>query len=106
VEQPRTVRIDQYVDEVTSPVVREILTHLCEMESPSYGSIIEWCETRGDCAQAIVCPECGAQYLLDDEEMAELRVISARTGEGMDQWQEWLAASRRSAAAALAEVHP
>ena len=79
-EQPRTVRIDQCRDEADL-VVREILTHLCEMESPSYGSIIEWCETRGDCAQAVVCPECGAQYLLDDEEMAELRVISARTGE-------------------------
>ena len=79
--QPRAIRIDEYVDDVTSPVVREILMHLCEMENPSYGSIIEWCETRGDCAQAVVCPECGVQYLLDDEEMAELRVISARTGE-------------------------
>ena len=80
-DQSRAVRIDEYVDDVTSPVVREILMHLCEMENPSYGSIIEWCETRGDCAQAVVCPECGVQYLLDDEEMAELRVISARTGE-------------------------
>jgi len=81
VDQSRAVRIDEYVDDVTSPVVREILMHLCEMENPSYGSIIEWCETRGDCAQAVVCPECGVQYLLDDDEMAELRVISARTGE-------------------------
>ena len=31
--------------------------------------------------EKVVCPECGVQYLLDDEEMAELRVISARTGE-------------------------
>jgi hypothetical protein len=74
-------RIDQYVDDQMSPVVRDILKHLCEGENPSYGAIIEWCETRGDCAQAVVCPECGAQYLLDDDEMAELRVISARTGE-------------------------
>jgi len=81
VDQSRAVRIDEYVDDVTSPVVREILMHLCEMENPSYGSIIEWCETRGDCAQAVVCPDCGVQYLLDDDEMAELRVISARTGE-------------------------
>ena len=80
-DQPRAIRIDEYVDDVTSPVVRESLMHLCEMENPSYGSVIEWCETRGDCAQAVVCPECGVQYLLDDEEMAELRVISARTGE-------------------------
>ena len=74
-------RIDQYVDDQMSPVVREVLMHLCEAENPSYGSIIEWCEARGDCCQAVVCPECGAQYLLDEEEMAELRVISARTGD-------------------------
>ena len=73
--------IDRYVDAGVSPVVREILLHLCESEVPSYGAIVEWCESRGDCAQAVVCPHCGSQYLLDDEEMAELRLMSARTDE-------------------------
>lgn len=80
-EHSTTTSIDQLVDSPVSPVVREILLHLCESESPSYGSIVEWCESRGDCAQAVVCPHCGAQYLLDDEEMAELRLVSARTNE-------------------------
>lgn len=78
-ERSGTINIDQYVDTPLSPLVREILQHLCEGENPSYGSIVEWCETRGDCAQAVVCPNCGAQYLLDDEEMSELRRVSTRT---------------------------
>jgi hypothetical protein len=78
-ERSGTTSIDQYVDTPLSPVVREILQHLCESDHPTYGSIVEWCETRGDCAQAVVCPHCGAQYLLDDEEMGELRLISTRT---------------------------
>lgn len=73
--------LDPYGDNSLSPVVREVLLHLCESENPTYGSIVEWCESRGDCAQAVVCPECGAQYLLDDDEMDELRRISAQTGE-------------------------
>jgi len=80
-EHSSTTRIDQFVDSPVSPVVREILLHLCESDHPSYGSIVEWCETRGDCAQAVVCPHCGAQYLLDDDEMDELRLISTRTNE-------------------------
>ena len=82
-ERSSQTSIDQYVDTPLSPVVREILRHLCEGEHPSYGSIIEWCETRGDCAQAVVCPNCGAQYLLDDDEMAELRLVSIRTADGL-----------------------
>lgn len=78
-QHPGTARFDQFVDSPVSPVVREILLHLCESENPRYGSIVEWCESRGDCCQAVVCPECGAQYLLDDEEIDELRRISART---------------------------
>jgi hypothetical protein len=80
-ERSGQISFDQYVDTPLTPVVRDILRHLCEGDHPSYGSIVEWCETRGDCAQAVVCPQCGAQYLLDEEEMAELRLISTRTTE-------------------------
>jgi hypothetical protein len=82
-EHSGAMNIDQYVDTPLSPLVREILQHLCEGDNPSYGSIVEWCETRGDCAQAVVCPNCGAQYLLDDEEMSELRLVSTRTTDAL-----------------------
>lgn len=67
------------LDDDISPVVRQVMKHLCESDHPTFGSIVEWCETRGDCSQAVVCPHCGTQYVLDDEEMAELRLISLRT---------------------------
>jgi hypothetical protein len=34
--------------------------------------VLEWCEARGDCAQAVVCPVCSAQFVVDDEELTEL----------------------------------
>jgi hypothetical protein len=80
-EHSNTMRIDRYVDTNIGPVVRQILMHLCESDHPSFGSIVEWCESRGDCSQAVVCPHCNAQFVLDDEEMTELRLISLRTEE-------------------------
>lgn len=80
-ESRSPMKLDRYVDSDMSPVVRQVLMHLCESDHPSMGSIVEWCETRGDCAQAVVCPHCGAQYLVDETEMAELMVISLNTEE-------------------------
>ena len=80
-EHSSPTAVDQYMEGVVSPLVRQILLHLCEGDQPSYGSIVEWCESRGDCAQAVVCPHCGTQYLLDDDEMDELRLISTRTND-------------------------
>ena len=73
--------IDRYMGEGVSPLVRQILLHLCEGDQPNFGSIIEWCESRGDCSQAVVCPHCGTQYLLDDDEMDEIRRISLQTND-------------------------
>lgn len=80
-EHGSSMKLDRYVDTDMSPVVREVLMHLCESDHPTVGSIVEWCETRGDCSHAVVCPHCGAQYVVDDDEMAELLVISLNTEE-------------------------
>ena len=80
-EHSGTMRIDRYVDSDVSPIVLQVLMHLCESDHPSLGSIVEWCESRGDCAQAVVCPYCAVQFVLDDDELAELRQISTRTEE-------------------------
>jgi hypothetical protein len=56
-----------------SPRVREILHHVCREESQSYGAVVEWCETRGDCHHVVVCPACSVQFLVDEDELAELR---------------------------------
>lgn len=56
-----------------SPAVREILNHLCEGDCRAFGDILEWCEARGDCCHAVVCPTCGNQFVIDEDELAELR---------------------------------
>jgi hypothetical protein len=78
-ESSSPVIIDHYLGEELSPAIRQILTHLCELEQPNYGSIVEWCETRGDCTQAVICPHCNEQFVIDADEFAELQRVSVRT---------------------------
>lgn len=62
--------------ELLGPTVREILAHLCGGAGEgcrSFGMVVEWCESRGDCAYAVVCPGCSVQFLVDEDELAELR---------------------------------
>jgi hypothetical protein len=61
--------------EILSPTVREVIRHLCggDPGCRAFGFVVEWCETRGDCAYAVVCPGCSLQFLVDEEELAELR---------------------------------
>jgi hypothetical protein len=61
--------------DILSPTVREILHHLCAGPDPcrSFGFVVEWCETRGDCCYGVVCPGCSLQFVVDDDELAELR---------------------------------
>ncbi len=61
--------------EILSPTVREIIHHLCAGDAPcrSYGVVVEWCETRGDCCYGVVCPGCSLQVVVDEEELAELQ---------------------------------
>jgi len=55
-----------------SPAVLDVLRHLCEGRCHAFGGILEWCEARGDCAQAVVCPVCSSRFLVDDDELTEL----------------------------------
>jgi hypothetical protein len=63
-----------------SLAVQEILTHLCEGDCHTFGDLLEWCESRGDCSHAIVCPECKTQFLIDEDELQELRMWTIRNG--------------------------
>jgi hypothetical protein len=55
-----------------SPTIQPIIRHLCEGDCHAFGSVLQWCETRGDCVYAVVCPGCSEQFLLDEPELAEL----------------------------------
>jgi hypothetical protein len=63
-----------------SPAVQQILTHLCEGDCHAYGDILQWCEARGDCCHAVVCPECRAQFVIDEDELAELERWTSHHG--------------------------
>jgi hypothetical protein len=72
-----------------SPDVRRIVDHLCEGDHPSFGNVLEWCEARGDCCHAVICPDCGVQFVIDDDEMAELRRWTAEQGEARACGVHW-----------------
>ena len=77
--------------EILSPTVREIIAHLCQGECHTYGAVLEWCETRGDCCYAVFCPGCSAQFIVDDEELAELRRWTDAEGHALVcgvRWEE------------------
>lgn len=63
---------DVLVAEPLSEAVLSVLRHLCEGNCHTFGGVLEWCEARGDCAQAVLCPSCQAQFVVDDDELAEL----------------------------------
>jgi hypothetical protein len=71
------------LDEPLSPGVREIIGHLCEGANPTFGDVLEWCESRGDCCSAVVCPHCGGQFVIDEDELAELQRWTREMGEAM-----------------------
>lgn len=54
-------------------IVTEVIAHLCEGECHAFGDLVEWCESRGDCTVAVVCPSCSRQWIIDDDELDALR---------------------------------
>lgn len=66
-----------------SPAVQPIIKHLCESECHAYGSVLQWCETRGDCVYAVVCPGCEQQFLLDEPELVELERWTEANGSAL-----------------------
>lgn len=70
-ERGGAIRLDEA--DLLSPTIREIILHLCQSPCHDFGAVVEWCEGRGDCHYAVVCPGCSTQFLVDEEELAELR---------------------------------
>ena len=74
-----------------SPTVQRILAHLCGglERCQSFGVVMEWCETRGDCCFAVVCPSCSTQFVVDDDELAELRRWTDEEGNALVCGVRW-----------------
>lgn len=63
--------------------VQHVVAHLCTSDCHTYGSVLQWCETRGDCAYAVVCPTCRAQFMIEEDELAELERWTEANGHAL-----------------------
>ena len=61
-------------------IFTEVIAHLCEGDCHAFGDLIEWCEARGDCTVAVVCPSCSKQWIIDDDELDDLKRWTAANG--------------------------
>jgi hypothetical protein len=64
----------------TPVIVTEVIAHLCAGDCHAFGDLVEWCESRGDCIVAVVCPSCSRQWIIDDDELDALRRWTATNG--------------------------
>lgn len=68
-----TVTLGSEIIANMSPALEAIVRHLCEGECHAYGDLIEWCESRNDCIVAVVCPTCDTRFLIDDDDLDDLK---------------------------------
>ena len=66
------VRVDQTSIAKMSEGAAEVLAHLCEGECQTYGSVLSWWETRGDCVHVVTCPSSSTTFHLDDDDISAL----------------------------------
>lgn len=76
-------RINQSTVAHLSEGAAEVIAHLCEGDCLTFGSVISWCETRGDCVHEVTCPSCGTRFQLDDDDIAALERWTAANGDAL-----------------------
>ena len=77
------VRVDETTVAKMSDGAAEVLAHLCEGECQTYGSVLSWCETRGDCVHVVTCPSCSTTFQLDDEDLDALERWTDQNGDAL-----------------------
>lgn len=77
------VRVEQATIEKMSDGAAEVLAHLCEGDCQTYGSVLSWCETRGDCVHVVTCPSCSTTFQLDDDDISALERWTDQNGDAL-----------------------
>jgi hypothetical protein len=72
-----------------SPSLLAIVHHLCEGDCHAFGDVLEGCESRGDCSYAVVCPTCRRQFLVEEDDLAELRRWTNQQGTALSCGVRW-----------------
>lgn len=50
--------------------IEKVRDHLCS--KGLYGDVTEWCEARHDCVYVVTCPDCGEEFMLDEQDYDDL----------------------------------
>ena len=67
-----------------TPDMQLIVDHFCQSsDHGSFGDLAELCESRYDCITTVVSPDCGTRFVVDDDELAELRHFTETTGQAL-----------------------
>ena len=74
---------------ILSPSILAIVRHLCEGDCHTFGDVLEWCEARGDCCYAVVCPTCRSLFLVEEDDLAELRRWTDSQGVALSCGVRW-----------------
>jgi hypothetical protein len=61
----------------------EVITHLCEGDCLTFGTVVSWCEARGDCVHTVTCPTCGTRYHLDEDDLNALERWTDQHGDAL-----------------------
>lgn len=77
------VRVDQSTVEKMSTGASDVIAHLCEGDCQTFGSVMSWCETRGDCVHVVTCPSCSAAWQLDDDDIDALDRWTEQNGDAL-----------------------
>ena len=68
-----TIAIDGEMITDMSPALTAIVKHLCESDCHAFGDLVEWCESRNDCTVAVICPNCDAKFIVDEDDLIVLK---------------------------------
>ena len=75
--------------EPTNPALLAIVRHLWEGDCHAYGAVLEGCDSRGDCCYAVVCPTCRTQFVIDEDDLVELRRWTEARGTALACGVRW-----------------
>lgn len=77
------VRVPEESIQALGPNAMEVIAHLCEGDCLTFGTVVSWCETRGDCVHVVTCPNCNTVFHLDEEDLGQLERWTEQYGDAL-----------------------
>lgn len=77
------VRIPEESVQTLGSSAMEVIAHLCEGDCLTFGTVVSWCEARGDCVHVVTCPNCSTVFHLDEEDLDQLERWTEQYGDAL-----------------------